>query len=502
MRRAIPHLTKDNGGDLSPSVGGTMVILFGCGFAALMQPEAGQSPTEVLRVQAMVIGVSLLGSLALDYQVSLRNLIRVDVVSLLAFYFLTYVEFLFPQPDFDAVAQGYQIASASAMVILGIASLAVGRHANIYFAENKSRAQLGGLLGNQIQTEHWLLLFWIAAGMGYLHMLLATNFNIMAIVEAMMRPRFDQPWGRGKFGNWKALIYELGMFLFLVPPIYGVLFARRKRLNRVGFLIASLVTLLTLFHGFAGGTRNVFATYMAGMVGAYLLVQHRLTIWKVAFSGGVAMLLLLFSTREMLAFRQIGLANYLKYGGPESVDGEEEGGLFVDANILNLAMLIGAFDTQHEPIGLNVPFNAIIRPIPRAIWPGKPEGLAIGIEEAVGMEGLTLSVTFVGESYMAARAWGVLISGLLFGGFCGYWNAKFSGQHGAYARLLYSAGFFPAAITMRSLFAFTTALLPIFGLLAIAWWLNRNQAQKAKQNPVVRKTRIDDTEPKSSTTLE
>ncbi len=481
-----------------------MLILLGCGFAALMQAEAGQGPTQVLRAQAMVLGGALLGSLALDYQVSLRNLIRVDVVCLLAFYFLTYVEFLFPQPEFDAVAQGYEIASASTMAILGIASLAVGRHADGFFADNNKRSQAGGLLANEIQPQHWLLLFWIAAGLGYLHMLLATNFNLITIIEAMMRPRFDQPWGRGKFGNWKALIYELGMFLYLVPPIYGVLLARRKKLRQLGFVFASLVALLTLFHGFAGGTRNVFATYMAGMVGAYLLVQHRLTIWKVAVSGGLALALLLFSTKEMLVFRQIGLANYLKYGGPESVEGEEEGGLFVDANILNLAMLIGAFDKQHEPIGLNVPFNAIIRPIPRAIWPGKPEGLVIGIEEAVGMEGLTLSVTFVGESYMAARAWGVLFSGLLFGGFCGYWNAKFSGQQGAYSRLLYSAGFFPAAITMRSLFAFTTALLPIFGLLAIAWWLNRNQAKKVKEKsrPVVRKPRIDDSEPKSSTTLE
>jgi hypothetical protein len=235
-----------------------------------------------------------------------------------------------------------------------------------------------------------------------------------------------------------------------------------------------------MFHGFAGGTRNVFATYMAGMVGAYLLVQPRLTIWKVAISSGLAMILLIISTREMLAFRQIGLANYLKYGGPQSANEEEDSGLFVDANILNLSMLIKAFESQHEPIGWNVPFNAIIRPIPRAVWPGKPEGLAIGIEEAVGMKGLTLSVTFVGESYMAARSWGVLIGGLFFGGCCGFWNAKFSGQQGAYARLLYSAGFFPAAITMRSLFVFTTALLPIFGLLAIAWWLNRNQVQKPK----------------------
>lgn len=476
-----------------------MLILLGCGIAALVQAEVGQGPTEVLRVQAMVLGGALLGSLALDYRVSLRNLIRVDVVCLLAFYFLTYVEFLFPQPLFDSVAQGYEIASASAMAILGIASLAIGRHADGFFAKNSKRTQAQGLLANEIQPQHWLMLFWIAAGMGYLHMLLATNFNVITIIEAMMKPRFSQPWGRGKFGNWKALIFELGMFLYLVPPIYGVLLARRKKLSQVGFALASLVALLTMFHGFAGGTRNVFATYMAGMVGAYLLVQPRLTLWKVAICSGLAMILLIISTREMLAFRQIGLANYLKYGGPQSANEEEEGGLFVDANILNLSMLIKAFESQHEPIGWNVPFNAIIRPIPRAVWPGKPEGLAIGIEEAVGMSGLTLSVTFVGESYMAARSWGVLIGGLFFGGCCGFWNAKFSGQQGAYARLLYSAGFFPAAITMRSLFAFTTALLPIFGLLAIAWWLNRNQVQqpKAKSRVMARKTRLQDPEPKS-----
>jgi hypothetical protein len=190
--------------------------------------------------------------------------------------------------------------------------------------------------------------------------------------------------------------------------------------------------------------------------------------------------LLYLATNHMLAFRQIGLANYLKYG---SVEKEEESDptFFIDANLLNMALVMDTVPSQHDFTGWDVPYSALIRPIPRALWPGKPEGLKVGIEEAAGVEGLTLSVTFVGEAYLGAGAWGVAMAGMFFGLLCGVWNSLFRGRWDPFSQLVYAAGFFPAAISMRSLFAFSTAILPIFGLLAISVILRRARSQPRDQ---------------------
>jgi hypothetical protein len=66
-----------------------------------------------------------------------------------------------------------------------------------------------------------------------------------------------------------------------------------------------------------------------------------------------------------------------------------------------------AMPQKHPFLGFEVIYNAVIKPIPRAVFPGKPEGLSVSIEEIVGAEGWTVAVTYVGESYMAAGWFGV-----------------------------------------------------------------------------------------------
>lgn len=475
-KKPLGSLESSTAPVLEPNVTGTGIILFACLLATFFRGGEEESISSVLRMQGIIVGFALAASIAIDASASVRNAVRVDVVCLSALYFLTYVEFLFPQPGFDMMAQSFPIEKSSSMTLLGIAALSVGRHSDVFWSGRALRQESSA--GSGLRVGHWLALMWISAALGYLHMLLAVNFNPLTMVLEMMEPRFSQPWGRGKFGDWKALVFELSLFLSLIPPVYGVLLAKRRKVPSLGFWMATGLTALTLFYGFSGGTRNVFATYIAGLIGAYLLVQPKLLFPKVAAAAAIGMILLYVSTQQMLAFRQIGLANYLKHGKPQFEEAEDSSGFFVDANLLNMAMVIQAFDLRHDPTGLDVPYNALVRPIPRAIWPGKPEGLKIGIEESVGMEGLTLAVTFVGEGYMSAKATGVILSGLFFGGLCGFWNARFRNDRGSFSQLVYAAGFLPAAISMRSLFSFTPAVLPIVGLLIISWWLKYQSGEK------------------------
>ncbi len=484
MNRSLPHAFSERGQTFSasfaeknvlrPEWSGTFVFLAGLLLAALLGQEERDSVTSTLHVQALAVGLGLAGSVALDFRRGLRNLIRTDLVCLSALYFLTYVEFLFPQPGFDEAAETYDVLGASRLVLIAMACMAISRHFSF-----RSMVHTMPPSGAGFTSKQWLWLLWIAAALGYLHMLLAVNFNIVEIIEQMMRPRFSQPWGRGKFGDWKALVYELSLFIYLIPPVYGILLAKRKQLPLAGFVAATLIALLTLFYGFSSGTRNVFATYVAGMIGAYLLVLPKLGLKQVLVAALLGGGLLYVSTKHMLAFRQIGLSHYLEHGIENSE--EEDAAFFVDANLLNMALVMDAIPSRHDFTGWDIPYNALIRPIPRAIWSGKPEGLKVGIEEAAGVEGLTLSITFAGEAYMSAGVVGVVIAGIFFGTLCGFWNSLFRGRWDSFSRLVYAAGFFPAAISMRSLFSFSTAILPIFGLLAISAVLRRTQGQPAIQ---------------------
>ena len=109
-----------------------------------------------------------------------------------------------------------------------------------------------------------------------------------------------------------------------------------------------------------------------------------------------------------------------------------------------------------------------MRPIPRALWPDKPEGLSTGIEEALDAEGFTIATTYIGEAYMAFGILGVIAASLGFGALAGWWN-RLGGYSSAAAltSVLYASGFFALAISMRSLLTFTTAALPTLALLVI-----------------------------------
>jgi hypothetical protein len=477
FREPAPRRPRAELNSLEPAWAGTWVLL-GCLLAAsVFDVEKNGSVTGTLKLQAMIVGAGLLISAATDFQRGLRNLVRADLVCLTALYFLAYVEFLFPQPGFDLAASGYNVVGASRMMLLGMGALALGRHVKLgsdhWLTATAQAQQESGL-----SVKHWLWLLWIAAALGYAHMLLAVNFNLVAMVEAMMGPRFTQPWQRGKLGGWGSLLNELALFFYIIPPVYGILFAKRKQMSEVALAGATVIALFTLFYGYSSGTRNVFAAFLAGGFGAYLLVQPRLQVKQLLLVGAICGSLLYVASNQMLHFREHGLTRYLKHGTKGTVYDEEvsgeEAAFFVDANLLNLGMVMEAVPSRHDFIGLDMPYNALIRPIPRAVWPGKPEGLKLSIEDAAGMSGLTLAVTFVGEAYLSGGSTGVILAGLFFGGLCGIWNSAFRGRWNAFSQLVYVAGFYPAAITMRSLMAFTTAVLPIFGLLIVSYFLRKS----------------------------
>jgi hypothetical protein len=447
------------------SMSGTIVFLIGLGMAYLYSMD-GRTPSDMAGRAAVTTLVGLAGSVVFDTQKGLRNLFRTDFMCLVGIYGLTLLEFLFPQSDFDTSLSIPQTAGALRVILLGMAGIAIGRHwvkprpmqsPWLNFGAVSSQLLFKALLG--------------AAVLGYLNMLLAVKFNPMALIDGMLGPRFSEPWARGAIGGINSLVSELSLMLNAIPPLAGVLWNRRRQFSRVQLGLVLAILALTFFQGFSGGTRNVLVGYMATFLVGYLLTLSKNTFWNTLLPIGVAVVVMGYASFHMLEFRTIGLRNYLNDRVYESDTVRTT--LAVDYNLWSIGLIVDAFPRNHDFIGSEILTWALVKPIPRVFWPGKPVGLSVSIEEIVGAEGWTVAATYLGESYMMAGIAGVIGVSLGFGMLCAWWNRLALQRQSDYAMLVFALGFFVLAVSMRSMFWLTTTALPIVALIVLKKYVLR-----------------------------
>lgn len=127
---------------------------------------------------------------------------------LLALYFLIFFEFLFPQQYIGFVLHPASVQEATLLCLFGFAGLVAGRHIG-----NIRSSAFTELFIRPFPPSYMIALFWISVVVGYLHMPVAVHFNVFEMIEHMMGARFSQPWSRGRLGDWRALLIELGLFL-------------------------------------------------------------------------------------------------------------------------------------------------------------------------------------------------------------------------------------------------------------------------------------------------
>lgn len=425
----------------------------------------GETASLLARDYAIGVGVSLTLSFLSDLRGNIRNLVRTDVMALSALYFLTLFEFWFPQPLFDELVSPELVGPALLACVVGFAGIAIGRH-----MAPPTPHTIRGLVSRELHPRVFVGLFAACLVGGYGYMLVAVNFSVPEMLHYFMRARFAQPWGRGQLGDWKALLVEVGMVLYLVPPIGGVVLARRRDFSsgQIAFVLAGL--LFTFFYGFTSGTRNVLATYLATFLVAYAFSAGLGRKKEIAVLSGVVAITLYITTTLMLDFRGVGFSEYMRGAETRGMEVEGESIFFVDYNLYVIAQLVYAFPYSHDFLGMEIPYLALVRPIPRALWPGKPEGMSISIEEALGVEGLTLASTFVGEAYISGGYLGVAITAFLFGVMMCWWNQLGRIDNSSLGHLIFASGFFAAVISMRSMLVFTTAILPTIAILVFGQW--------------------------------
>ncbi|MEZ5304494.1 MAG: hypothetical protein R3F11_28190 [Verrucomicrobiales bacterium] len=284
----------------------------------------------------------------------------------------------------------------------------------------------------------------------------------------------------------------MNLLLYVIAPLGGIILVKHKRFKTLTLTLVGLVTLITIFEAFASGTRHRFFVQLIMFGVAYTLFMERKSILRVFLIFGMMFGVMYFATNFMLAFRQIGLKKFMQgdyylgrsYVGPSSGPVDERDELFVDANLFNISETIRAFPHQVEYQRWDIVKEIFFRPIPRALWSGKPLGLALKIEDAFAREGkpmtLTISITIVGEMWVGFGMPGVVFGCFVFGIFAGWWNRLAARTNSDLGFLIYVTGFLGLVISMRSIYAIGVFLLPTFAVVVFTWQMIRKvyQAQQ------------------------
>jgi hypothetical protein len=455
----------------------TSTVCWMLGLLAAFLSLSGSVPSEIASHGAYVVGGTLLIAVGLEVIRNWKAALRPDNIAFFILYYLTFFEFLFPQPTVNEVLNRTSVTYGCQLCLIAFGTMAIGRH-----WAPPVPLWLTSLVQRPSSAKSVLTIFWVSFFLAHLYMLLAVNFDVLTMVDRMMGPRFTQPWGRGRYGDWNALLNELGMIIILVPPLAGLILAKREKYGVAGYVPVILGVLFVFFEGLAGSTRSELGIYLVTFLVGFGLNLPKKSLIVLLAVGCLGLVGFYKATSVMLATRTIGLKEYLTNGETTPQLNDEQASFFVDLNLVNISQLTQTFPSAHPFLGWEVPYIGLIHPIPRAIWPGKPEGLSVSIESALGADSgsITLSTTFVGEAYMAGGIIGVVLAGLFFGIIGGWWGRLASDISSEVGYLIYVTGF-GAIASMRSLFWLTTAALPTVAAVVLAMIFLRKRRDTFEQ---------------------
>ena len=120
---------------------------------------------------------------------------------------------------------------------------------------------------------------------------------------------------------------------------------------------------------------------------------------------------LLFFLQLMVEYRGVGFQEIYKTGEIEL----KRDKLHVDDNFLRLSQIIDLVPDKYPFVYQQQIVYVMVRPIPRVFWPDKPIDAGFDLTSAVGLSGLSLSTSVIGEFYLS---WGfvfVLVGAWFYG---------------------------------------------------------------------------------------
>jgi hypothetical protein len=242
--------------------------------------------------------------------------------------------------------------------------------------------------------------------LGMFNFLYSVDFNVPEAFSYLGAQRWAAPWSRGALGGWEAFRDQLPYFGYVLPSLTAVLIARHGLMRFQTLMSIGMSVVMLLFLTQGGGRRIIGVT-----VGAALLVWilmntgARIKNMLVVGTGAVAVA---WAAQFMLNIRTVGYETYL-------LRGSEYDYLHIDDNFLRLAQIIDLVPTQRPYVYAQQVVFTLVRPVPRVLWPNKPVDPGFDLAAEVGLRGVSLSSSILGEWFISLGWWALIFGGLFHG---------------------------------------------------------------------------------------
>jgi hypothetical protein len=217
-----------------------------------------------------------------------------------------------------------------------------------------------------------------------------------------------------------------------------------------------------------GGGRRVIGVTVGAAILVWIQAQRELKVRRLTIAA-VAVVALLAAMQFMLNIRSLGYTEYIARG--ES----EYDYVHVDDNFLRLAQVIQIVPAEHPHVNFQQIWYTIVRPVPRVLWPNKPVDAGFDLPTAVGLKGLSLSTSIIGEWYLSFGWLAIVFGGWLHGRLARTVNALRDREEFHSNPIVYGLAVMVLVSGMRSMLE-----LVLMSYALIAWWaVNRLTRERA-----------------------
>ncbi|TET73476.1 MAG: oligosaccharide repeat unit polymerase [Candidatus Aminicenantes bacterium] len=284
----------------------------------------------------------------------------------------------------------------------------------------------------------------------------------------------DLGWRRGALGTGRDYFITILQYFLFGGAFLAVWALRRISLWQWQRIILFLIVVSVLATIYFCGSRRIFAFVVIGLLlYLYTAISHKKRRrWRFVFLLAPIMLLLLMQIQ--MQFRAIGFYD-IDISDIRAIE-KRLNYLHRDNNFYWLATAVNVMPEQYS-FTREWPFlNFFIHPVPRFIWPGKPvsEGFPfISWRE----EGSSLSISVIGEFYIAQGLLGVIIAGLVFGWAARNWDqlARIALKGNIYSLIYFMGGVLFFILGVRGISDIYTQWYSVWFVIGLLYFLGRKE---------------------------
>jgi oligosaccharide repeat unit polymerase len=299
--------------------------------------------------------------------------------------------------------------------------------------------------------------------LGMLRFAIATDFNVIDMFRYVGSGRWDAPWARGALGGWDAFLDHLQYFGYLTA-VLTVVVGRRMGWRNWRTLVSAAMSVVMALFLVQSGSRRVIGVVVGMALVFWILSQDSGIKIKHAIAATATVIALLIAMQVMLQYRNVGLTVALSEPSVQDDGSLPNEYVHVDDNFYRLCQIIQLIPSTHPYVYHGYLLYALVRPIPRVLWPDKPVDAGFDLTRAIGDQEVSYSCSVIGELYMSLGLLGVALGGWLYGRLAAFANGVLTQSTGLGAVVIYSIG-------VMALFSGTRSILELVlvSYVIVAW---------------------------------